>query len=293
MNSRREPLPLSPLPALSGGERQIGALLVDSGRISTENAEQILQFQKKRGIRFGEAAVQLGFISQEDLERVLALQYDYPYLTPGGGAVDSEVIAAYQPFSRQVEQLRALRSQLVLRWFTPEKRVLAVVSPSRGDGRSYIVSNLAVVFSQLGERTLLIDADMRHPRQHTLFGLDNSTGLSSILSGRSDAGQIKRIASFVDLSVLPAGPTPPNPQELLSRTAFADFINGIGHSFDVILLDTPAGDVSADAQTVAVRAGGVLVLGRKDQSSVRAIEGMALAIRQSGGQIVGSVLNAF
>ncbi|MGC5317045.1 CpsD/CapB family tyrosine-protein kinase, partial [Escherichia coli] len=79
-----------------------------------------------------------------------------------------KVVAAYNPFSKQVEALRALRSQLMVRWFDIDgkHKALSIVSPASGEGRSFIASNLAVVFSQLGERTLLIDADMRQPCQH-------------------------------------------------------------------------------------------------------------------------------
>ena len=138
----------------------IGAILVDSGKLTIEAAERILRLQKEQGLLFGDAALQLGLLTNEDIQFALARQYDYPYLLKGDGEVSSELVAAFQPFSPQVEALRALRSQLMLRWFTgqQERRALAIVSPARGEGRSYLAANLAVVFSQLGEHTLLIDA---------------------------------------------------------------------------------------------------------------------------------------
>jgi len=207
--------------------RSIGAILIDTGRLTPESAERILKLQKEQGLRFGDAAIQLGLLTETDIQRALSRQYDYPYLMPGDDRVSEEVVAAFKPFSPIVEQLRALRSQLMLRWIDAEAghKTLAVVSAGRGEGRSFTAANLAVVFSQLGERTLLIDADLRNPRQHQLFNLENRIGLSSVLAGRAELPEtIVRIPGLIDLSVLPAGATPPNPQELLSRPGCGRFI---------------------------------------------------------------------
>jgi chain length determinant protein tyrosine kinase EpsG len=273
--------------------RSIGAILVDTGRLGLDDVERILHMQRERGIRFGDAAVELGLLTIADIQFALARQYDYPYLLPGQGEVSEELVAAYEPFSHKVEALRALRSNLMVRWLTGanEQRILAVVSPGRGDGRSYLAANLAVVFSQLGERTLLIDADLRRPRQHLLFNLDDRSGLSTILSHRAQADEIKRIPSFVDLSVLCAGPVPPNPQELLGRPAFAGLLQGMAKDFDVILIDTPPTNDFADVQTIALRARGALLLARVRQTRTSDLRNLAATLAQSGVTVVGSVLN--
>jgi chain length determinant protein tyrosine kinase EpsG len=273
--------------------RSIGAILVDTGRLGLDDVERILHMQRERGIRFGDAAVELGLLTIADIQFALARQYDYPYLLPGQGEVSEELVAAYEPFSHKVEALRALRSNLMVRWLTGanEQRILAVVSPGRGDGRSYLAANLAVVFSQLGERTLLIDADLRRPRQHLLFNLDDRSGLSTILSHRAQADEIKRIPSFVDLSVLCAGPVPPNPQELLGRPAFAGLLQDMAKDFDVILIDTPPTNDFADVQTIALRARGALLLARVRQTRTSDLRNLAATLAQSGVTVVGSVLN--
>ena len=146
-------------------DRSIGAILIDAGRLSPADAESILRFQKQHGSRFGDAAVELGLLSREDIRFALARQFDYPCLTAGDPdsgrdpRPDGSLVAAYRPDVRIVEQLRGLRSQLMLRWFEAARagKALAVVGASRREGRSFIAANLAVVFSQLGERTLLID----------------------------------------------------------------------------------------------------------------------------------------
>ena len=276
-------------------DRSIGAILIDIGKLSIQEAEQILHLQKAENLRFGDAGIKLGLLTELDIQRALANQYDYPYLLKGDGAVSEALVAAYNPFSPQVELLRTLRSQLMLRRFTgdPNRKMLTIVSSSRGEGRSYLAANLAVVFSQLGERTLLIDADLRNPCQHELFKLDNRHGFSSVLSGRDDAQAVQRVGNFVDLSVLTAGAIPPNPQELLGRPALRNLLNMLNGVFDVILIDTPASANFADAQVLAARAGAAMMVARKNFSLLEQIRQQTENMTQSGIEVIGSVLSEF
>ncbi|HEY4373997.1 MAG TPA: polysaccharide biosynthesis tyrosine autokinase, partial [Burkholderiales bacterium] len=231
----------------------------------------------------------------DDVKFALARQYGYPYLVKGDGKVSEELVAAYQPFGPQVESLRALRSQLMLRWFTGEleRRALAVVSPDAGEGRSRLVANLAVLFSQLGAHTLLIDADMRNPRQHVLFNLKERTGLSTVLSGRAEGGEVRRVPAFLDLSVVTAGPLPPNPAELLGRPLFGNFLDEMSQEFEVILIDTPAASEYADAQMVCARAHGALLAVHKNTTRMAAAGELCTGLSQLGVGVVGSVLSEF
>ena len=203
------------LPTVSRANRSIGAILMDAGLLTPEDAERILLLQKEKNLRFGDAAIALGILTESDIQFALSRQFSYPYprTVDQKQPLSAELIAAYQPFSPLVDQLRAIRSQLMMRWFdkAEQRQVLAVVGTARHEGRSYLAANLAVVFSQLGERTLLVDADLRNPRQHELFKIDNNVGLSTVLSERSRDEAIVRITDLVGLFVLPAGPTPPNP----------------------------------------------------------------------------------
>ena len=278
----------------TGAGRSIGAILIDNGRLTPDAAERILKLQKEQGLRFGDAAIQLGLLTEADIQQALSRQYDYPYLMPGDDRVSEEVVAAFKPFSPVVEQLRALRSQLMLRWFDAEagQKTLAVASAGRAEGRSFTAANLAVVFSQLGERTLLIDADLRNPRQHELFRLENKLGLSSLLAGRTALAEAAiRIPGLIDLSVLPAGATPPNPQELLSRPVFNALIATAAGQYDIVIIDTPAGAQTADTQAIAARTRGAVVVARKDISSAPALQAFVSSLQHSGVTVVGSVIN--
>jgi protein-tyrosine kinase len=276
--------------------RSLGGILIDSGLLRAEDAERVLLLQKEQNLRFGDAAVRLGLVSEADVQYALSRQFSYAYLRSGAGEkkpVSEELIAAYQPFSPRVEDLRAIRSQLMLRWFdkADQRQVLTIVGAERGEGRSHLAANLAVVFSQLGERTLLIDADLRNPRQHELFLLENKIGLSTILSGRSREEAIVRIPDLAGLCVLPAGPVPPNPLELLNRLNFDEFMIQAKSTFDVVIMDTPAFASGDDAAMIAVRTGAALAVARAAHTRAAAFSELVQGLMNSGVTVVGSVFN--
>jgi protein-tyrosine kinase len=189
-----------------------------------------------------------------------------------------------------------VRSQLMLRWFNtdPAHKVIAIVSPGSGEGRSFIAANLAIVFAQQGERTLLIDADLRAKparAQNALFKLGKSAGLSGILANRAGLEVAQLVPGLPGLAVLPAGATPPNPQELLGRPAFGALLRIASQQFDVIIIDTPAGTEFADAEVTAARAGAALLVARKNKSLVPQANQLARRLQDSGVALVGSVLN--
>lgn len=278
--------------AKSENNASLGALLLDAGKINVNDAERIIILQKQQGMRFGDAAKALGLINDDDIQRALSNQFDFPFLAANEEHFSQELIAAYQPFSAQVEALRAVRGQLMLRWFIDAHKTLAVVSPRHGEGRSYMAANLAVVFSQLGERTLLIDADLRQPRQHTLFKLQGGYGLSDVLVGRADLTVVTRIPGFRDLSILSAGTVPPNPAELISR-GLKNCLRQLQTQFDVILIDTPAAEEGIDAHMIAVICGGTLLVARQDKTRLNELQVLKDVLQDTGSQCLGAVLTDF
>jgi receptor protein-tyrosine kinase len=275
--------------------RHIGAILMDEGKITAADAEQVLARQRELGWRFGEAAIELNLITDTDLRQALAKQYEFPYLVTGPEGVSKELIAAWDPFHPVVEELRGVRTQLLIRWYNPDagRRILAVCSPGAREGRSFIAANLAVVFSQLGHRTLLVDADFRAPRQQSIFNVSDRFGLSSVLSGRADLSAALPVPGLTGLSVLPAGPLPPNPLELLSRPQFAALLARAQQEYDVVLIDTPPATEYADAQSITFRAGDALLVSRKDQTRVDDTERVVRELTDASGRIVGTLMNAF
>ena len=275
--------------------RAIGGILVDQGRLSPDDVEEIQRFAGEQGLRFGDAAVQLNLLTRDDVDFALAQQFHYPILARGGeGGVADDVVAGYLPQSEMIEPLRALRSQLLLRaLLNAPRRVLAITSAERREGRSWIAANLATVLAQNGQRTLLIDADMRHPHQHELFNLSNAVGLSALLTGRAGREIVSRIHPQLRLFVVPAGMLPPNPQELLGRPVFEVILDRFAEQYDVIIIDTPAATEAADAQILASRAGAAVMLARRNHTQHAKLTATIQRFTETGVNVIGSIINEY
>ncbi|QRX81258.1 chain length determinant protein tyrosine kinase EpsG [Glaciimonas sp. PAMC28666] len=272
----------------------IGRMLVEQGKITLEEADRVRHLQEEEGLRFGDAAIRLGLVCESDIQRIHAQQFDYPCQPVAGpGIFPASLTAAYQPFSAEVEMLRNVRSQLMLHWFAAGNKKLAIASVNPGDGNSMFAANLSVVFSQLGNPTLLVDANLRRPRQHEIFRLNHGRGLADLLSGQSGLEMLVRAETFLDLSILPAGSSVPNPQELINRSAFGVMNEKLCERFDIVLYDTPAFSSAADCLTIASRAGGVLLVVRKNHTRVADLTVFSDQLRRSGTEIVGSVMVSF
>ena len=272
----------------------LGEILVSTGRLSAEAVGRVTARQRERGIPFGAAAIELGLVTEADVHAALSRQFDYPVLAVGDQGADPEIVAAFEPNSPRVEALRKLRAQIVLRRMSnPFLRTVAIVGAARGDGRSWLAANLAVVFSPLGERTLLVDGDLRFPRQQSLFRLPPSGGLAARLAERGDKGAIQPHPRFDHLSVLQAGIVPPNPQELLVRPAFAAQIAVAREAYEMTLVDTPADETGADAQLVAATCGSAIVVARRHASTHKRVAALSQSLRDAGVAVIGGVLLDF
>lgn len=275
--------------------RSLGAILVEAGRLNRQQILNVLQLQQRNGARFGEAACQLGFLDESDILFALSRQFEYAFLAPGDSTVSPEIMAAFGSRHPLVEGLRDLRSRLILHWLGKQsnresnRRSLALVSARSGEGKSFIAANLAVLFSQLGQNTLLVDADLINPTQHRLFKLDNRFGLSSVLSGMAGLEIATPIPRLGSLSVLSAGPMPPNPRELLSRPRLGSLLAQASRNFDLVLVDTPSVARAADAQMIAAYAGASLLVSRPNTASIAEIAGLTTPLRN----LLGAVVNEF
>ncbi len=275
-------------------DQSIGAILARLRDLSADQVERVLAYQREKGVRFGEAAVALGFASSDDVLVALAQQFHYPYAPESERRFAPELVTLAKPFSWQAEAFRALRSQVMMRLFgAPERprHALAIVSARDGDGRSYVAANLAASLAQLGGRTLLIDADMRNPRQHQIFQLEAPTGLSGLLSGRAEGQVMRQVPGLPGLLVLPVGVVPPNPVELVERPAFGLLIKELVSKFDQVVVDTPAATLGSDGQIIAARCGAVLGVARKHVTQVRALQELTAAIGQTAAEMIGFVVN--
>lgn len=274
-------------------DRSIGDIIREAKRLTDAQIDKILAYQRKHGLRFGEAAVALKLATNDDVLWALSQQFHYPYAPNGKSDCNPELVVAANPFCEQAEAFRELRSQLMMGVLSlsEARRALAVVSPDVGDGKTFVAANMAVAFSQLGGRALLVDADMRTPRQHKLFGIDNSNGLSSILSGRSRQNVIHQVPDLPTLFVLPVGAVPPNPLELVQRPAFGLLMHELLSKFDYVVVDTPASVHGADARVVAAKCGAALVIGRRGKSRMKSMQTLITGLSKGPTQLAGVIVN--
>jgi chain length determinant protein tyrosine kinase EpsG len=278
-------------------DRSIGDLIAEARQFAPGQVDKILALQRERGLRFGEAAIQLGLATTEDVLAALARQYHYPVAPKDEHTLSPELVALNEPFSAQAESFRAVRSQLMKRVFNDRsgpRRALAVISPNAGDGKTFFAANLAISLAQLGGRTLLVDADLRGPRQHIVFNLPNDTGLAGILSGRTpESPVVQQVPGVSGLFVLPVGSTPPNPLELVERPAFALLMQELAAKFDYVLVDTPAAQYGSDAAVIANRCGSSLMVTRRDVSRIASVDGLLVELADDRSRLSGFVLNSY
>ncbi len=278
-------------------DRSIGDIIAESCKLGPEQVETILAHQRKTGARFGEAAIELGLASTGDVLYALAQQYHYPHAAQAQRRLSPELVTLNEPFSALSESFRAIRSQVMKRVFndrTGPRRALAVVSPNAGDGKTFFAANLAVTLAQLGGRTLLIDADLRAPRQHEVFNLTNPVGLEGILSGRADSHAVQPVPGVPGLFLLPVANPPPNPLELVERPAFGLLMRELTAQFDYVVVDTPAAEFGADAGVIAERCGASLMLARQDVTRIAAVDEMAIQLLDdTPPRLAGVVVNRY
>ncbi len=276
---------------------KMGRLLLYSGKITQDELKAIIQTQQERGLRFGDAAIALGLVTPEDISAVLATQFAYT-ATPGSESrLDKRLTTAFQPDSLQAEALRSLRSELLLRYFggnnTPPSATplsLALLSAEDAGGTALMAANLAIAFAQLGIRTLLIDANLRKPQVHELFGLsERQPGLSDLLAGRANP-QPEQISELGSLWVLSAGTQAPNPQELLAHQHYRVNIQGLMEGFAVTLISTAPMNLTRDAQLVAATSGAALLVAREHQSRFNDVARMCRGLQELGVRVLGVAL---
>ena len=275
--------------------RSIGSIISETRNLGAEQVEKILKHQREKGVRFGEAAISLGYASIDDVMYALSQQFHYPYAPQSQRQANPELVALNKPFGVQAESFRAIRSQIIMRLFNEgqQRRAIAVVSPDSGDGKTFFAANLAVTLAQLGGRTLLVDADLRGPRQHEVFGIPNNAGLSGILSGRAESKVIQQVPGVPSLFVLPVGITPPNPLELVERPAFGLLIRELLSKFDYVVVDTPAAQYGSDCAVIAARCGAALVVARQNESRISSLEELVSNLAETPAVLAGVIFNEF
>ncbi len=170
------------------------------------------------------------------------------------------LVTFYNPLSRISEEYRKIRTNLKFTSDIDNYKTIMITSPKNEEGKSTIIVNLAISIAQQGERVLIVDANLRNPVLHRVFNIDNSLGLSSILSGKSVIEGTVTQSEVSRLDVLTSGPTPINPTELLGSISMKKLLKKLYESYDWILFDSTAVLEVADATVVASQCEGVIMV---------------------------------
>jgi polysaccharide biosynthesis transport protein len=200
------------------------------------------------------------------------------------------VVIQHQPHSREAEAFRGMRTSLSFhaRRFG---NVIVVTSAAVGDGKSTMAANLAVSLAQAKRTVLLVDADLRRPRQHMLFEIENVLGLSTLLSGNAVASDCIRAGVVERLSILPSGPVASQPAELFGSPEFAELLSNARERYDFVLLDCPAALAVADPCIIAPQADAVVLVTSLGHSSRLEIMHTAERLESVGARLLGWVVN--
>lgn len=202
----------------------------------------------------------------------------------------SPVISAAVP-ATFAEAFREIRTSVMFSSAAEGSRTVIVTSTQPSEGKSVVAANLAISLAHAGLRVLIVDADMRKPRIHELVSVKQEPGLSSLLVGRARAADVVHKTATPNLWVMPAGPTPPNPAELLGSARFADLLKTLGQHFDWVVLDSPPVMAVTDPSVVAFRTTGVIfVVGSEQVSRHKALTAVQ-KLQASKAKILGVILN--
>jgi capsular exopolysaccharide synthesis family protein len=204
----------------------------------------------------------------------------------------STLITLTDPRSPVSEAYRTLRTNLEFFSLDEPIRTLVVTSPEPEEGKSTVLANLAVTLAQGGKRVILVDCDLRRPTQHTLFGLDNTTGLMTMMLDEAAQSDPPLHETPVDgLQVLPAGPLPPNPAELLGSRRIKETMTTLLEQADMLLFDAPPVLAVTDALVLAVQTDGVLLVVKAGSTRREHVQRAKERLERVNARIVGAVLN--
>lgn len=202
-----------------------------------------------------------------------------------------KLIAKNDPKSPISEQYRTIRTNIQFSSIDQEVSTIMVTSSGPGEGKSTTVANLAVVFAQQGKSVLLVDADLRKPTVHYTFNLTNTTGLTNVLTNQIELSEAVKLTDVANLVVLPSGPIPPNPSELLGSRAMKAFLENAQKDYSLIMFDTPPVLAVTDAQILANQCDGTILVVSSETTEVEAAVKSKELLAAANAKVLGVVLN--
>lgn len=301
--------------ALEEFDEALHRALVMLYRLRGDQVDEIGDLVVRRSLRFADAAVLSGIVTQSEVDNALdwvrrrsqtqgrtiveealrrrparrdVVVWEHEKLKPS-----PQLILAHNQDHPRSELLRSLRTEIMMRSRARQASgIFALLSPNAGEGRSHLCAELAIAFAQLGGRTLLVDADLRRPRQHLLFGADNHVGLAQELE-RSKGLKLHGVEGVRHMALMTSGVLPPNPLELLSSFHFERMVAEWRRNYEYVIVDTPPTSECSDALAVATAVGHVVIVGRNTATSFSSLKDMTRRLQTTRAEIIGAVLSTF
>lgn len=211
---------------------------------------------------------------------------------PAGTAPAGDLVVDAEPRSIIAEAVRAVRTNLMFMGTERPLRRVLVTSPSPEEGKTFVAISLAVAMAQSGKRVLLVDTDLRRPRMHRVFeGADGSAGLTVAIAGQARVEDLVQATRVSNVWVLPCGPIPPNPAELLHTKRFGELIDKLSASFDLVVLDSPPLGAVTDAAILSRLVDGTLLVVRQGKTHKAALGHAARQLEDLGSTLLGVIIN--
>lgn len=201
------------------------------------------------------------------------------------------LIALKNPKSRSAEAFRTLRTNIQFSSLDKELRSIVVTSSGSGEGKSTVMSNLAITMAESGKKVILIDCDLRKPSIHKKMGITNAVGLTNILVQDIKKEECMVKTTVDNLFIITSGPIPPNPAELLGTKKMKDFIEELKKEFDLVLIDAPPVLAVTDAQILSTIVDGVIFVASYGEAQKNAVVDSKQLIEKVGGKVLGIVFN--
>jgi capsular exopolysaccharide synthesis family protein len=211
--------------------------------------------------------------------------------TKNGGDRPPLVAGKLTPPPHFVEAIRRLRTNVLFSFAGEGAKIIVVTSTSAGEGKTLVSTNLAASFAQAGQRVMVLDADMRRPRVHTVFGKPKEPGLSHLLVGKSKLSDVTLQSTIQRLFLMPSGHRPPNAAELLGSPAFRKVLAALREHFDWVVIDSPPIMAVTDAQVAAHVADGVMFVVGSEMVSHQEVRRAIDQCRVANVNVIGTVLN--
>lgn len=188
-----------------------------------------------------------------------------------------------------VESYKSARTNIMFSLSASDKKVFAVTSYSKGEGKSTVSANLAISFSKMEKKVLLIDCDLRRPNVHNIFKLDNSAGLSNVIGKMVGFEDAVNRDVLNNLDIITAGTIPPNPSELMCSSTFVDLIDELSQEYDYIIIDTPPIGVVADALLLKDLIAGFVVVVRERSTTHGDVQKLLDSVKLADSKVLGMI----